>query len=60
MVERSRLSPKQELTWLERVAASCGLPYEIIESMAQLVNSGAFLGNTLDCIHDVLNGLKTS
>lgn len=58
MLERSRLSPKQELTWLERVAASCGLPYEIIESMAQLVNSGAFLGNTGDCLQNLFQWLE--
>lgn len=58
ILERSRLSPKQELTWLERVAASCGLPYVVIESMTQLVSSGAFLGSTRDCIQDLFEWLE--
>ncbi|WP_405423462.1 DEAD/DEAH box helicase [Pantoea stewartii] len=58
MLGRSRLSPKQEQTWLEGVAASCGLPYEILESLAQLLNRGAFNGNTVDCIRALFQWIE--
>jgi superfamily II DNA/RNA helicase len=50
---RDELAPKQDLTWLERVAASAGLPFEVVASLAGLVDSGAFGGPSTECI-DVL------
>jgi hypothetical protein len=47
---RDELAPKQDLTWLERVAASAGLPYEVLASLAALVESSAFRGTSTECI----------
>ncbi|MEG8026524.1 hypothetical protein QP162_22940 [Sphingomonas aurantiaca] len=37
LARRDELAPKQDLTWLERVAASAGLPYEIVASLVALI-----------------------
>ena len=50
---RDELAPKQDLTWLERVAASAGLPYEIVASLTALIEAGAFVGTSTECV-DVL------
>lgn len=50
---RDELAPKQDLTWLERVAASAGLPYEIVASLTALLDAGAFSGTSTECM-DVL------
>ncbi|MET4218901.1 ATP-dependent RNA helicase DOB1 [Bradyrhizobium sp. LB14.3] len=50
LARRKELAPEQELTWLERVAASAGLPYEVVASLTALVEAGAFAGTATDCI----------
>lgn len=55
---RAKLSPKQELTWLERVASSSGLPYEIVASLAALLESGAFVGGSSDCLQVLFNWIE--
>ncbi|WP_447753217.1 DEAD/DEAH box helicase [Sphingopyxis fribergensis] len=47
---RDAMAPKQDLTWLERVASSAGLPYEIVASLEGLVDAGAFSGSSTECI----------
>jgi hypothetical protein len=50
LARRKELAPAQELNWLERVAASAGLPYEILANLAASVEAGAFNGTATDCI----------
>lgn len=50
VARRKELAPEQELNWLERVAASAGLPYEIVASLAALADAEAFAGTATDCI----------
>lgn len=50
LARRRELAPGEELTWLERVAASAGLPYEIVVSLSELVDSGGFEGDAAHCI----------
>ena len=50
---RDELAPKQDQTWLERVAASAGLPFEVVSNLSTLVESGVFIGSSLECM-DVL------
>lgn len=59
LTRRNELAPKQELTWLERVAASAGLRYEILASLATLVGSGALSGNTLACMEALFAWIET-
>ncbi|POZ61028.1 DEAD/DEAH box helicase [Chromobacterium alticapitis] len=58
LARRAELAPKQELTWLERVAASAGLPYEIVASLASLVETGAFSGNSSDCVQTLFGWIE--
>lgn len=58
LAQRAELAPKQELTWLERVAASSGLPYEIVASLASLVEKGAFAGNSSDCVQTLFRWIE--
>jgi superfamily II DNA/RNA helicase len=58
LARRAELAPKQELTWVERVAASSGLPYEIVASLTSLVETGAFAGNSLDCVKTLFGWIK--
>ena len=55
LARRAKLAPKQELTWVERVAASSGLPYEIVASLTSIVETGAFAGTSSNCV-DALFG----
>lgn len=55
---RAELAPKQELTWLERIAASSGLPYEIVASLTALVESGALDGDSSACMQTLLGWIK--
>ncbi|HHT8901472.1 TPA: DEAD/DEAH box helicase [Burkholderia cenocepacia] len=55
---RAELSPKQELTWLERVAASSGLPYEIVASLTAVVETGAFAGSSSDCVQTLFGWIE--
>jgi hypothetical protein len=47
---RTELAPNEEQTWLERVASSAGLPFDIVASLTGLIDAGAFVGNTADCL----------
>lgn len=58
LAQRTELTPKQELTWLERVAASSGLPYEIVASLASIVEMGAFAGNASDCVQALFRWIE--
>ena len=58
LARRAELAPKQELTWLERVAASSGLPYEIVASLTSLVETDAFAGNSSDCVQTLFDWIK--
>ena len=55
---REALAPKQDLTWLERVAASAGLPYEIVVSLTKLIDAGAFSGASTDCMTVLLDWIE--
>ncbi|TIQ25018.1 MAG: helicase, partial [Mesorhizobium sp.] len=55
---RDELAPKQDLTWLERVAASAGLPYEIVVSLTELVDAGAFTGASTDCMNVLFDWIE--
>lgn len=55
---REELAPKQDFTWLERVAASAGLPYEIVVSLTTLVNAGAFSGTSTDCMNVIFDWIE--
>lgn len=59
MQRRADLAPKQELSWLERVAASSGLPYEIVASLKALIETGAFSGKSTDCIQSLFCWIET-
>lgn len=59
MQRRADLAPKQELSWLERVAASSGLRYEIVASLKELMETGAFSGKTTDCIQALFSWIET-
>ncbi len=59
LARRDELAPEQELTWLERVAASAGLPYEILASLAALAGSNALSGDTLACVDALFAWIKT-
>lgn len=59
MQRRADLAPKQELSWLERVAASSGLRYEIVASLKELMETGAFSGKTTDCIQALFSWVET-
>lgn len=48
---REELAPKQDLTWLERVAASAGLPYEVVVSLSELIDAGILSGTSTDCMN---------
>lgn len=50
LARRKELAPEEELTWLERVSASAGLPYEIVASLNELVDAGGFDGDAAACI----------
>lgn len=58
LARRNALTPEQELTWLERVAASAGLPYEIVASLAELVEAEAFVGTATDCIETLFEWIE--
>ncbi|API76331.1 DEAD/DEAH box helicase [Ralstonia solanacearum] len=58
LARRAELAPKQELTWLERVAASSGLPYEIVASLTSLVETGAFTGSSSDCVETLFGWIE--
>jgi len=58
LARRAELAPKQELTWVERVAASSGLPYEIVASLTSLVETGAFAGNSSDCMQTLFGWIE--
>lgn len=59
MQRRSDLAPKRELSWLERVAASSGLRYEIVASLKELMDTGVFSGKTTDCIQALFSWIET-
>jgi len=58
LARRAELAPKQELTWLERVAASSGLSYEIVASLTSLIEAGAFAGNSSDCVQTLFGWIE--
>ncbi|MDR6398520.1 DEAD/DEAH box helicase [Herbaspirillum seropedicae] len=53
--ERAKLSKAQELTWLERVAASCGLPYEVISDLAEFLEHDGLTGSAYKCMSSLLD-----
>lgn len=55
---RDELAPKQDLTWLERVSASAGLPYEIVASLTALLEGGAFGGTSSDCMNALFDWIE--
>lgn len=55
---RDDLAPKQDLTWLERVASSAGLPYEIVLSLTRLIDAGAFSGTSSDCMNVLFDWIE--
>lgn len=56
---RAALAPKQEITWLERLASSTGLPYEIIASLTSLLESERFEGDSYQCMETLFNWIHT-
>ncbi|MFT2160710.1 DEAD/DEAH box helicase [Pseudomonas putida] len=56
---RTELTPGQELNWLEKVASSSGLPYEIVASLNELVETDTFTGSSLNCIKSLFDWLET-
>lgn len=58
MQHRAELAPKQELSWLERVAASSGLPYEIVANLKVYIDTGAFSGKSTDCIQALFSWIE--
>lgn len=59
LARRAELAPKQELTWLERVAASSGLSYDIVASLAELLDaSDDFPGTSSDCIEMLFDWIE--
>lgn len=58
LARRDELAPKQDLTWLERVAASAGLPYEIVASLAALIEAGAFNGDSTHCMNTLFDWIE--
>lgn len=56
---RTELTPGQELNWLEKVASSSGLPYEIVASLNELVETDTFTGSSLNCIESLFDWLET-
>lgn len=57
---REELSPKQDLTWLERVAASAGLPYEVVASLTALIEAGAFEGDSTSCMNTLFDWIEAN
>ena len=55
---REELAPKQDLAWLERVAASAGLPYEIVVGLTELVDASAFTGASTDCMNVLFDWIE--
>ena len=60
LARRDELAPKQDLTWLERVAASAGLPYEVVASLAGLIEAGAFDGDSTDCMNTLFDWIEAN
>lgn len=58
LARRDDLAPKQDLTWLERVAASAGLPYEVVASLAGIIEAGAFDGDSTDCMNTLFDWVE--
>ncbi|ATE66061.1 DEAD/DEAH box helicase [Rhizorhabdus dicambivorans] len=58
LARREELAPKKDLTWLERVAASAGLPYEVVTSLAELIEAGAFDGDSTDCMNTLFDWVE--
>lgn len=58
LARRDELAPKQDLTWLERVAASAGIPYEVVASLAALIEAGAFDGDSTDCMNTLFDWIE--
>ncbi|WP_312380166.1 DEAD/DEAH box helicase [Pseudomonas oryzihabitans] len=55
---RAELTPMKEFNWLERVASSSGLPYEIVSSLYKLIETGAFSENSLDCMQVLFDWIE--
>lgn len=60
LARRDELAPKQDLTWLERVAASAGLPYEVVASLTALIDAGAFDGESTDCMNTLFDWIEAN
>ena len=60
LARRDELAPKQDLTWLERVAASAGLPYEVVASLAALIEGGAFDGDSTGCMNALFDWIEAN
>ncbi|QXB30910.1 DEAD/DEAH box helicase [Aeromonas sp. FDAARGOS 1405] len=56
---RAALVPKQEITWLERIASSTGLPYEIIASLTSFLETEKFEGDSYQCMEKLFNWIYT-
>lgn len=57
---RTELTMKQEPSWLERLAASCGLSCEILASLSQVVESGTFSGSSSKCVHTLFQWIESN
>lgn len=60
LARREELAPKQDLTWLERVAASAGLPYEVVASLTALIEGGAFDGDSTHCMNALFDWIEAN
>lgn len=60
LARRNELAPKQDVTWLERVAASAGLPYEVAASLSALIEAGAFDRDSTGCIDTLFDWIETN
>ncbi|WP_298089399.1 DEAD/DEAH box helicase [uncultured Sphingomonas sp.] len=58
LARREELAPEEERTWLERVAAAAGIPYAVAESLAALVETGAFGGSSTECMDVIFDWIE--
>lgn len=60
LARRDELAPKQDLTWLERVAASAGLPYEVVASLAVLIEARKFESDSVGCMNTLFDWIEAN
>ena len=61
LARRAELSPKQDLTWLERVAASSGLSYDIVASLAEFLEAREeFPETSFGCMEMLFDWIENS